>query len=158
MSDVVNSPPTTIAACASAAGGGIGVLRVSGPAALDILRAGFRPLPATLESHKMVHGWWHDAHGEPLDEGLAVVMHGPHSYTGEDVVELHLHGGALGLDRALEACIALGAGTSAETFAETVKDLAAQPNRIRHMSAAAHDVCDGLGTERVYAEIAKEAA
>jgi tRNA modification GTPase len=84
-------------------------LRLSGPAALDILRAGFRPLPATLESHKMVHGWWHDARGEPLDEGLAVVMYGPHSYTGEDVVELHLHGGALGLDRALEACIALGA-------------------------------------------------
>lgn len=57
----------------------------------------------------MAHGWWHDADSTPLDEGLAVIFAGPASYTGEDVAELHLHGGALSLRRCLDVCYAAGA-------------------------------------------------
>src|SRR5262249_20449163 len=52
----------------------------------------------------------HDpASGERLDEVLAVVMRGPRSYTGDDVAELHGHGGALNLARLLRACLGCGA-------------------------------------------------
>ena len=99
----------TIAAIASAAGGGVGVLRLSGAAALPIARARFRGLPARPTPRHLYHGWWHDGGGTDLDEGLVVWMPGPASYTGEDVVEVHLHGGALGLQRALEATWSAGA-------------------------------------------------
>lgn len=55
------------------------------------------------------HGWWHDASGADLDEGLCLIMPGPRSYTGEDVAELQLHGGALNLRRCLEVCWSAGA-------------------------------------------------
>lgn len=99
----------TIAAIASAVGGGVGVIRLSGPRAVDILRAHFSPLPDPLEPRKLVHGWWHDHEGLPVDEGLAVFMAGPRSYTGEDVVELQLHGGALSLSQSLTICLRAGA-------------------------------------------------
>jgi len=99
----------TIAAIASAVGGGVGVIRLSGPRAQSILRAHFRPLPEPLEPRKLVYGWWHDHEGSAVDEGLAVSMPGPRSYTGEDVVELQLHGGALSLAQCLEVCLKAGA-------------------------------------------------
>jgi len=99
----------TIAAIASAVGGGVGVIRLSGPGAVAILRDHFSPLPETLEPRKLIHGWWHDHDGVPIDEGLAVFMAGPRSYTGEDVVELQLHGGALSLSQSLAVCVRAGA-------------------------------------------------
>lgn len=93
----------TIAAIASAAGGGVGVIRMSGPRARAIAEAHFEGLPAAPKARRMYHGWWRD-----LDEGLCVVFEAPRSYTGEDVVELHLHGGALSLRRALDACVEAG--------------------------------------------------
>ena len=50
-----------------------------------------------------------DAGGEPLDEVLVVVMRGPHSYTGQDVVEIHSHGGLLSVNRILERVLQAGA-------------------------------------------------
>ncbi|TNF34923.1 MAG: tRNA uridine-5-carboxymethylaminomethyl(34) synthesis GTPase MnmE, partial [Deltaproteobacteria bacterium] len=99
----------TIAAIATAAGGGVGILRLSGPEARAIAVARFAGLPADAEPRRMYHGRWRDAAGATLDEGLAVVFPAPHSYTGEDVVELHLHGGALGLRRSLAVCLDAGA-------------------------------------------------
>ena len=102
-------PDHTIAAIATAAGGGVGIIRLSGPRAMAIARAHFRGLPEAWQPRRLHHGWWHDGSGADLDEGLLVVMPGPRSYTGEDVVEVHLHGGALGLRRALGVCLAAGA-------------------------------------------------
>jgi tRNA modification GTPase len=100
----------TIAAIATATGGGIGIVRLSGPRAAAILAALVRPWPKQVQSHKLqrvtVH---HPSSGEPLDEVLAVVMRAPHSYTGEDVAELQGHGGQLVLARVLEAALAAGA-------------------------------------------------
>ena len=99
----------TIAAIATAAGGGVGVIRLSGPEARSIALAHFQGFPATASARHIYHGWWCDAANERLDEGLAVVFPAPHSYTGEDVVELQLHGGALNLRRCLAVCLDAGA-------------------------------------------------
>lgn len=100
----------TIVAIATATGGGIGIVRVSGPAASGIARRLVRPWPEAPESHRLYHGWVHHlGTGEALDEVLGCLMRAPRSYTGEDVLELHGHGGAASLARLLEAVVQSGA-------------------------------------------------
>lgn len=89
----------TIAAIATPPGpGGIGVIRISGPAALPVLQALFRPrhAPLSYQSHRLYYGQViAPASGIALDEALAVFMRAPHTYTREDVVELQCHGSFL---------------------------------------------------------------
>jgi tRNA modification GTPase len=97
----------TIAAVATPPGrGGIGVVRISGPAVSAIARAllGAAPKPrhATLATFRA-------AHGEPIDQGLALYFPAPHSFTGEDVLELHGHGGPVVIDLLLARALELGA-------------------------------------------------
>jgi len=103
----------TIAAIATAVGGGIGVIRISGPRAEQILAAVIRPWAhgkTRAPSHKLVHGHVVDPiTGEKLDEVLSVVMRGPHSYTAEDVAEIHGHGGPRVLQRVLDVVCRAGA-------------------------------------------------
>ena len=104
---------STIAAIATPPGqGGIGVVRLSGPAALPIAEALFRPARAgaRLRSHRMVHGLLVDPRdGAVLDQALVCLMAAPRSYTGEDVVELHCHGSPVALERVLGCVLARGA-------------------------------------------------
>jgi tRNA modification GTPase len=104
----------TIAAIATPPGtGGIGVIRVSGPAALAIAQSVFvRPSGEpwqAMESHRIYHGFVVNAAGERLDEALCSVMRQPRSYTREDVAEISCHGGVLITQRVLEAVLAQGA-------------------------------------------------
>ncbi|HZS38972.1 MAG TPA: tRNA uridine-5-carboxymethylaminomethyl(34) synthesis GTPase MnmE [Polyangia bacterium] len=101
----------TIAAIATAVGGGVGIVRLSGPAAEAILAQLVIPWPSKRPpSHKLHYGHVRDpSTGETLDEVLACVMRAPRSYTGEDVAELHGHGGALAMRRLLEAALQCGA-------------------------------------------------
>ncbi len=103
----------TITAIATPPGaGGIGIVRVSGPLATVIAGSIFaRDAGAgtAWESHVLYHGRALDRAGRPLDEALAVVMRGPHSYTGEDVIELHCHGSPVALQGVLQAALARGA-------------------------------------------------
>jgi tRNA modification GTPase len=103
----------TIAAIATPPGaGGIGIVRISGPLARVIAGRVFVPSAATdrgWDSHRLYHGTVRDAAGEPLDTALAVVMRGPRSYTGEDVLELHCHGSPVALRRVLHAVLSCGA-------------------------------------------------
>ncbi len=97
----------TIAAIATAAGrAGIGVVRVSGNALGQFAEALLGKIPspryATLAKFK-------DAHGELIDQGLALYFPAPTSYTGEDVLELHGHGGDAVLRSLLQRCLELGA-------------------------------------------------
>jgi tRNA modification GTPase len=97
----------TIAAIATPAGrGGIGVVRVSGPAVRGIAEAvlGRVPQPrfATLAGFR-------DANGESIDRGIALYFPAPHSYTGEDILELQGHGGPMVMLELVRRCIALGA-------------------------------------------------
>lgn len=101
----------TIAAIATAPGtGGIGVIRISGDAALKILQDVFRAYggedvkPRYLRLGRVVN-----AAGDVLDEALAVYMPGPNSYTGEDVVEIQCHGGYVVCREILAAVFAAGA-------------------------------------------------
>jgi tRNA modification GTPase len=99
--------PDTIAAVATAAGrGGIGVVRVSGPKVPAIARAVVGRLP---KPRKAAHGFFLDARGERVDEGIALYFKAPHSYTGDDVLELQGHGGPVVMHAVLEAVLDAGA-------------------------------------------------
>lgn len=87
----------TIAAISTAQGaGGIGVIRISGKQAIQIADAVFRPISgkALIEQKGYTAAFGHIYGGnEKIDEGIALVFRAPHSYTGEDVVEISCHGG-----------------------------------------------------------------
>lgn len=102
----------TIAAIATPSGvGGIGIIRISGREALSIAdqvtRLGRGSL-AQMAGYTCAYGRVYDRDGE-LDEVIATVFRAPHSYTGEDVVELAAHGGRYILHRLLQACCEKGA-------------------------------------------------
>lgn len=97
----------TICALATPVGrGGVGVIRVSGPKALDLCRrlSGLRPTPnlARLAGFR-------DAGGTLLDQGLVLYFQAPASFTGEDVVEFHIHGSPVVADLILAQLTAWGA-------------------------------------------------
>ncbi|HKI75133.1 MAG TPA: tRNA uridine-5-carboxymethylaminomethyl(34) synthesis GTPase MnmE [Pseudomonadales bacterium] len=97
----------TIAAIATPPGrGGVGIIRVSGPAvkaiAIAIIGAVPQPRYATLCDFV-------DEDGITIDSGIALYFPQPHSFTGEDVLELQGHGGPVVLDMLLERTVALGA-------------------------------------------------
>jgi tRNA modification GTPase len=97
----------TIVAVATAQGrGGIGVVRVSGDAVAQIAVSLLGAMPAPRLA---LHRIFRDAHGEALDDGIALYFPAPHSFTGEDVLELQGHGGMVVLDRVVRACLAQGA-------------------------------------------------
>lgn len=99
----------TIAAIATAAGvGGVGIVRLSGPEAIAIAADALGVAEADLDRRVRV-GWAHDRAGRRLDQVLAFAMRAPASFTGEDVAELHGHGGAHNLERLLAAVIERGA-------------------------------------------------
>jgi tRNA modification GTPase len=97
----------TIAAIATPPGrGGIGIVRVSGPAAAKIAETILGALPEPRRAH---FARFRDARGEPIDEGLALYFAPPRSYTGEAVLELHGHGGPMVMQALLRACLDAGA-------------------------------------------------
>lgn len=96
----------TIAAIATAPGsGGIGVVRVSGPACRQVAEAvlGQCPLP-----RHAAYLSFQDADGSMIDRGIAIYYASPHSYTGEDVLELQAHGGPALMQVLLRRCLELG--------------------------------------------------
>jgi len=138
----------TIAAVATPAGpGGIGIIRVSGTAALPILKSLFRPRQSCcrFESHRLHYGWITDRNGQPVDEVLAVYMRGPRTYTREDVVEVHCHGSYLVLAQILTEVLAAGArlaepGESPPAFAErcAADDRVREGGRNQHERGVEH--------------------
>ena len=105
----------TIAAIATPVGcGGIGIVRVSGPEASGLAARVFvKQGNGGLESHRFYYGRIIDpGDGSLIDEGMGVLMLAPRSYTREDVLELHCHGGYLVVQRVLDACLKAGARLS----------------------------------------------
>lgn len=98
----------TIAAIATAPGrGGVGIIRLSGPQAHAIAQPIVGQLPPVRYAR---HGVFIDPRTQdPIDDGLCLVFTAPHSYTGEDVVELQGHGGPVVLDHLLNLLVQLGA-------------------------------------------------
>lgn len=108
----------TIAAIATAPGeGGIGIVRISGGSAEAILRSLFIPVNRinkekdyVIENRKLSYGRIVDPQTEEdVDEVLAVLMKGPHTYTTEDVVEINCHGSMVSLKKTLELVLREGA-------------------------------------------------
>jgi len=103
----LTDPADTIVAVATPPGrGGIGVVRLSGPAVARIADAllGRLPAPRSAKFARFL-----DAAGESLDAGIALHFPAPHSYTGEDVLELQAHGSPLLLEALVARCVELGA-------------------------------------------------
>lgn len=101
----------TIVAIATAPGrGAIGVVRVSGPALTAIMQA---LCGRALEARRATYLPLLDAQGQAIDHGLAIYFRAPHSYTGEDVLELQAHGGPVVLQLLLARCLEAGAGVGA---------------------------------------------
>ncbi|MDR0247665.1 MAG: tRNA uridine-5-carboxymethylaminomethyl(34) synthesis GTPase MnmE [Burkholderiales bacterium] len=101
-------PTDTIAAIATPLGrGGVGIVRVSGKD-LSPLIFGVTGRK-TLPPRQAVFSAFYDAQQRVLDQGLALFFAAPHSYTGEDVLELHGHGGVAVMRALLERCLELGA-------------------------------------------------
>lgn len=140
----------TIVAVATPPGqGGVGIVRLSGAQSLSILRrlfAGGASCVPAFKPRYMHHGWVQAASEppEPIDEVLAVHMPGPASFTGEDVAEIHCHGGQAVLLAVVSAACTLGARMAEKgeftyrafvngkydlTQAEAVAEIIAAPSR-----------------------------
>jgi len=108
---MANSERDPIAAIATASGrGGIGVIRISGQRLADFAQVlcsrGPRGRPLVARVAPLVN--WRDAGGEPIDRGIMLWFAAPHSYTGEDVIELQGHGGPVVMGQLLARVLELG--------------------------------------------------
>ena len=96
----------TIAALATPPGvSGIAIIRVSGPKAIDSVNALVITDLFQQETHSVVLKTLYDSSGKVLDRALILIMRAPRSFTGEDVVEIHCHGGILLARRILESLV-----------------------------------------------------
>ncbi|MGD8927032.1 MAG: tRNA uridine-5-carboxymethylaminomethyl(34) synthesis GTPase MnmE [Thioalkalispiraceae bacterium] len=169
----------TIAALATPAGrGGVGIVRVSGPLAITIAEQilGHCPKPRLAEYLP-----FKNAEGEVIDQGIALYFPGPHSFTGEDVLELQGHGGPVVMDMLLHTVIHFGARlarsgefseraflndkldlTQAEAIADLIDAGSAQAARtaMRSLqgafSTAVHNLVQQVTELRVYVEAAMD--
>src|SRR5438067_1712062 len=101
----------TIAAISTPAGeGAIAIVRISGENAMEVAQTVFRgrQTPSLFDSHKQHFGEI-VADGRVIDQVLLAVHRAPNSYTGEDLVEISCHGGALVTAKVLETCLRAGA-------------------------------------------------
>ncbi|MES2490793.1 MAG: tRNA uridine-5-carboxymethylaminomethyl(34) synthesis GTPase MnmE [Pseudomonadota bacterium] len=162
MQPSVKNNTETIAAVATPPGrGALGILRLSGPKAAHIAEQIAGTLPKARQA-ALRH--FRDPHGAVIDQGLLLYFPGPHSFTGEDVVELQGHGGPVLLDLLLRSVCALGARVArpgefseraflnnridlaqAEAIADLIDAASAQAAR------AASRSLDGEFSKRIYA-------
>ncbi len=104
---MLSSASDPIIAIATAPGrGAVGMVRVSGKGLLPFVRA---LVGRELKPREATYGPWRDAQGQPIDHGLTLWFPGPHSYTGEDVLELQGHGGPVVLQLLLARCLEVAA-------------------------------------------------
>ena len=98
----------TIAAMATPAGGAIGVIRISGPEAITIADKLFSKSLDNTKGNTLHYGNLHTLQGELLDDVVISIYRSPHSYTGEDAVEISCHGSRYILQRILQTLIDAG--------------------------------------------------
>src|ERR1700722_19179588 len=107
----VTSLDDTIVAISTPVGhSGLGIVRLSGSQASAIVEAYLQPI-TPLEHRRASLGSWCDRsdHDEVLDEVIATLFRAPHSYTGEDVIEISAHGNPFTLQKILALCLQSGA-------------------------------------------------
>ncbi len=152
----------TIAALATApVKSAVGMIRISGEKASQIVKCVFRPRGQRIIPRRMTFGYVYDSDGARLDEALCVIMPGPNSYTGEDTAELYCHGSLGVLHSVLDSLYRCGArpaepgeftkraflaGRMDLTQAEAVIDLIDSESREAAKNAAAQ-LGGALGTK-----------
>lgn len=106
------SQQDTICAIATAQGGAIGVIRISGPQAIAATTSIFQPVSGKslnqYAAYKQIFGKIYSPEGEIIDEVLVSLFRAPHSYTGEDSVEISCHGSSYILQKVIHLLIANG--------------------------------------------------
>jgi tRNA modification GTPase len=105
MSVLARDKDSIVAIATPSGRGAIGVVRVSGAAVWAVAR---KLTQRPLKARYAAYGPFFDDGGEIIDQGLALYFPAPHSYTGEDVLELQAHGGPFVLQRLVRACLAAG--------------------------------------------------
>lgn len=160
----------TICALSTAPGGALGIVRVSGPQAISIVSSLFNSATGSQltesKSHHASFGRMVSPSGETIDESVVTLFRSPHSYTGEDVVEISCHGSRYIIERILEVLIEKGCrqalpgeftqraylnGRMDLSQAEAVADLIASTNSATHkmaMSQLRGHFSDSLGQLR----------
>lgn len=142
----------TICAIATAPGGAIGIIRISGPMAINIADRIFRPVGSTLslserKAYTLAFGNIVNANNDVVDEVLVSIFRAPHSYTGENSVEISCHGSAYVLQQVMlllteNGCVHAGPGEFTQraflngkmdlSQAEAVADLISSTNKATH--------------------------
>ena len=142
----------TICAIATAPGGAIGIIRISGPKAISIADRIFRPVGSTLslserKAYTLAFGNIVNANNDVVDEVLVSIFRAPHSYTGENSVEISCHGSAYVLQQVMlllteNGCVPAGPGEFTQraflngkmdlSQAEAVADLISSTNKATH--------------------------
>ena len=142
----------TICAIATAPGGAIGIIRISGSEAISIADRIFRPIGSSLslserKAYTLAFGNVVNADGDVVDEVLVSIFRAPHSYTGEDSVEISCHGSAYVLQQVMlllteNGCVPAGPGEFTQraflngkmdlSQAEAVADLISSTNKATH--------------------------
>jgi tRNA modification GTPase len=105
MSEFSTHIDTIVAQATSPGRGSVGIIRVSGPNTQLIATAILGKCPAPRQA---VYQAFKNAHQQVVDEGIALFFNNPHSFTGEDVLELQGHGGQIVMQLLLDACLATG--------------------------------------------------
>lgn len=95
--------------------GGIGIVRLSGKSVISRVEEIFKSCKekslSTVPSHTVHYGYIYPdqkGKGNAIDQTLVTIMRAPHTYTGEDIVEISCHGGTIPLRKILEACLKKG--------------------------------------------------
>ena len=102
----MNDTESIVAVATPPGRGGIGIVRVSGPKAASIAR---QILGTAVPARQAVHADFVDAENNAIDNGIALYFPGPHSYTGEDILELQGHGSPVVMQMLARRCLELGA-------------------------------------------------
>lgn len=108
---IVSSDETIVAISTGAGHSALGIIRISGPQALHVAERFFRPISGCteLKPREATVGRWMNPAGETLDDVVVTLFRGPHSYTGEDVLEISAHGNPMNLQRIVETARSAGA-------------------------------------------------
>ncbi len=151
----------TIAAIATPPGeGGVAIIRISGREAFSIAAQAFSGPLHRYESHTAHVGKILSQSGAVIDEVLLLIMYAPRSYTGEDTVEIHCHGGGLISKRVLERIVALGARIAHpgeftyRAFLNQKLDLA-QAEAVQQLISAKNDLALKAATEQLSGALSK---
>src|SRR5262245_9315946 len=112
---IVSDEETIVAISTPLGHSGIGVVRMSGRKSVDVTHRFFKPRSQekSLRDRLALVGTWNDDRDEEIDEVVVTLFQAPHSYTGEDVVEISAHGNPFILRRIMETALVAGARCAA---------------------------------------------